>query len=72
MRCLNDLKIGEIGIVKCINNIGTQRRLFELGFIKGQKVKLVLKNFGDSMRAYQVKGTVIAIRKSLSKDIIIF
>ena len=59
---LNKLGIGKMG--KLINisayeNI--KRRLMDIGFNKGVFVKPVLE--GKSMRAYNIKGSIIAIRK---------
>ena len=59
---LNKLGIGKMG--KLINisayeNI--KRRLMDIGFNKGVFVKPVLD--GKSMRAYNIKGSIIAIRK---------
>ena len=43
----------------------------DIGFVKGEKVKLLLKNFGDNMRAYKIKNTVMALRVSDTKNILI-
>ena len=65
---LNDLKIGEEGVIKkVIAKENIRRRLMELGFLKGISIKPVLKN--KSMTAYKLKGTVISIRKEDTADI---
>lgn len=72
MKSLNELKINEEGIIVSINtNQNIKRRLMDIGFVKGEKIKLILKNFGDNMRAYQIKGTIMALRLSDSKNIFI-
>ena len=38
-----------------------KKRLLDIGFIKGSIVKLILES--KSMRAYSIKGTIIALRK---------
>ena len=51
MKTLNDLKINEEAIITFIKNNNLKRRLMDVGFVKNAKVKLILKNFGDNMRA---------------------
>ena len=43
----------------------------DIGFVKGEKIKLILKNFGDNMRAYKIKNTVMALRVNDTKNILI-
>ncbi len=63
MMRLNELKINEEGIIKIIStDKNIKQRLMDIGFVKGEKIKLLLKNFGDNMRAYKIKNTVIALR----------
>lgn len=72
MKSLNDLKINEEGIiVKVDTKQNIKRRLMDIGFVKGEKVKLILKNFGDNMRAYKIKNTVMALRVDDTKNILI-
>lgn len=72
MKRLNDLKINEEGIiVKVDTNQNIRRRLMDIGFVKGERVKLILKNFGDNMRAYKIKNTVMALRVNDTKNILI-
>ena len=58
-------------IVSVNTDINIKRRLMDIGFVKGEKVKLILKNFGDNMRAYKIKNTVMALRVSDTKNILI-
>lgn len=72
MISLNELKINEEGIIKNVNtNKNIKKRLMDIGFVKGEKVKLILKNFGDNMRAYKIKNTVMALRLKDTKNIMI-
>ncbi len=72
MISLNELKINEEGIIKNVNtNENIKKRLMDIGFVKGEKVKLILKNFGDNMRAYKIKNTVMALRIKDTKNIMI-
>lgn len=59
---LNKLEInkeGKITIVDAPKDI--RRRLMDIGFNKGTKIEPLLN--GKSMRAYKLKGSIIAIRK---------
>ena len=72
MRNLNELKINEESTIVSVNtDTNIKRRLMDIGFVKGEKVKLLLKNFGDNMRAYKIKNTVMALRVSDTKNILI-
>lgn len=72
MKSLNELKINEEGIIAVVKtDKSIKRRLMDIGFVKGEKVKLILKNFGDNMRAYKIKNTVMALRVSDTKNILI-
>ncbi len=72
MISLNELKINEEGIIIKVNtNENIKRRLMDIGFVKGEKVKLILKNFGDNMRAYKIKNTIMALRLKDTKNIFI-
>ena len=65
---LNDLKIGEEGIIKKINaKEGIKKRLLDIGFIKGIVVKPILRN--KSMTVYKIKGTVMGIRHEDTENI---
>ena len=72
MKSLNDLKLNEIATIESVETSqNIKRRLMDIGFVKGEKVKLLLKNFGDNMRAYKIKNTVMALRVSDTKNILI-
>lgn len=72
MISLNELKINEEGLIIKVNtNENIKRRLMDIGFVKGEKVKLILKNFGDNMRAYKIKNTIMALRLKDTKNIFI-
>ena len=61
------MKLNELGLNKNakLTNIEApsdiKRRLMDIGFTKGVKIKPILD--GKSMRAYNIKGTLIAVRK---------
>ncbi len=71
MKSLNDLKINEETTILMIKNNNLKRRLMDIGFVSGAKVKLILKNLGDNMRAYKIKNTIIALRVNDTQNIIV-
>lgn len=69
---LNELPLNRYGIVqelKCDGNIG--RRLLDMGLIKETKIKPVLVSPSKDPRAFEVRGSIIAIRKEDAERIYI-
>lgn len=65
---LNDLCINENAIISNLSvKDEIRKRLLDIGFVRGSKVTKVLENI--NMGAYNVKGSIIAIRKSDTKNI---
>ena len=72
MKCLDDLKIQSIGYIKKINtNEKLKKRLLELGFIINTPIKPVLINPTNDSRAYEIRGSIIAIRNTDAENIIL-
>lgn len=72
MKRLNDLKINEMAIIKKIDaSEDIRKRLFDIGFVKGVKIKPVFVSLGNDMVAYNIKGTVMAVRKTDTEDIFV-
>lgn len=72
MESLNELKINEEAVIVLVEaEKSIKRRLMDVGFVKGEKIKLILKNFGDNMRAYKIKNTIMALRLSDTKNILV-
>ncbi len=69
---LCNLTVGKSAtVIKNISQGSIRRRLLDIGFAEGVKVKCLFKSpFGDPI-AYKIKGAVIALRKEDSKKIII-
>jgi len=67
---LSELPIGSQAIIKDIRITSKiKRRILDLGFIPGSKIRAIQTSpFGDP-RAYKVKNTVIAIRNKDAKQI---
>lgn len=60
---LNSVPLGEKCIVENLLTKGThRRRLMDLGLTKGTVVEVVQKSPFGSLRAYEIRGAVIALR----------
>ena len=67
---LNTLPIHHDGIIENLNCDDTIRRRFlDLGLIKGTTITPIFISPSGDPTAYQVRGSVIAIRKEDSKNI---
>lgn len=61
---LSELSIGKTCVLKEINLFGSlQRRLWEMGFQKGEAVTCVFVAPSGSPIAFQVKGAIVALRR---------
>jgi ferrous iron transport protein A len=69
---LSDMPVGSDVIVSKVETKGTiKRRLLDLGFVPGARVKVALQSpVGDPI-AYEIRGTVIALRKSDAHGILV-
>ena len=70
MNTLNSLKINEkaeIQDIYCAENI--KRRMLDLGIVKGTPIKAILKSPSGNPKAYEVRGSVIAIRSEDAENI---
>ncbi len=62
---LSELEENKKAVIKKINIKGSmRRRLQDLGLISGTKVECVLKKQNGMISAYNIKGALIALRKS--------
>ena len=60
---LNELKLNEVGFIKDLNcSSGVKRRLLDLGLIKGTCIVPVFVSPSGDPTAFEVRGSVIAIR----------
>lgn len=71
IRFLSDLTVGESGRIFKVEDCDLKQRLIELGFTPETKIAVLHQNMGGSTFAYYVKGTVIALRKEDSKNILV-
>ena len=60
---LNELKLNETGHIINLNcTDGVKRRLLDLGLIKGTKITPIFVSPSGDPTAFEVRGSVIAIR----------
>ena len=67
---LNELEIGKkakIHSVNCSDDL--KRRLLDLGIVKNSIISAILKSPSGDPTAYEIRGTVLAIRENDAKDI---
>ncbi len=72
MRDLSSLPLGQSGRVRCLRaGAGMERRLMDLGFTPGAKAACVLAAPGGGIRAYRIRGAVIALRQREARTVIL-
>ena len=65
---LYELPLNNVGIVKELNcNGNIRRRLLDLGIVAGTKITPIFKSPSGDPTAYEIRKTVIALRKEDSK-----
>ena len=71
--CLNDLKFNEFGYVFDINcDDDVKKRLLDLGLVKDTCIIPILKSPSGGIRAFDIRGSLIAIRDEDSSLINIY
>lgn len=69
---LDEIPIAQQAIVQKLNSRGSmRRRLLDLGITPGTMVEPIHTSPSGGMRAYFVKGTMIALRDSESREILV-
>ena len=69
---LSDIPLGKVvEIQKLDMEENIKRRLFDIGMIEGTKIKAILSSPWQDPIAYLVRGTMIALRKEDSQNIIV-
>lgn len=65
VKTLNTLRMGESAVVAALRSVGAERRrMLDLGFVPGARVRaLHAAPWGDPV-AYGVRGAVIALRRA--------
>jgi DtxR family Mn-dependent transcriptional regulator len=71
---LSDLDSGQLGEVVALDPACRgflRRRLLDLGFTPGARVRPDLTTFAGDPRAYRVRGTTIALRRDQSSRVLV-
>ncbi len=69
---LDKVEINKLAKVCSLNCMGSmRRRLLDLGLIEDATVIPVLKSPAGELTAYEIRGTVIAIRMEDAKNVIV-
>ena len=72
LKKLSDTKVGDKVIVdKITTNDSIKRRLLDLGLIPGTRIENVLKSPMGEINAYNIRGSLIAIRLEDASNIIV-
>jgi DtxR family Mn-dependent transcriptional regulator len=66
----SDLPAEVVGLDDACQGFG-RRRLMDLGFTEGALIKPFLKTFAGDPRAYQVRGTLIALRRDQASQVLV-
>ena len=66
---LNKMKIGQKAIVDFIDISPFTRRLIEMGFSKNAQVEMLIRGMSNSLTAYRIKNTVVALRDETAENI---
>lgn len=65
---LNELPLNTVGIIDELNcNGNIRRRLLDLGLVKGTKITPVFKSPSGDPTAFEIRKTLIALRKDDSQ-----
>lgn len=69
---LSELPLNTVGVIDKLNcNGNIKRRMLDLGLISGTKIKPIFKSPSGDPVAYEIRKTLIAIRKEDSQYIIL-
>lgn len=70
MMTLNKLNLNTVAQIDNLNCTGSiRRRLLDLGLVKNTKIKPVLKSPSGDPTAFEVRGSIIALREEDSQNI---
>ena len=69
MKALNKMKIDEEGMVT--KNLIENRRLQDLGVVRGTKIKCILRSPLGDPTAYKIRGAIVAIRDEDAQNVLV-
>ncbi len=72
MISLNTLHVGTKGKISCLLSSGLiKERMMALGFTQGASIEVVRKGPENNLTVYNIRGTMIALRKEESDLILV-
>ena len=73
LMCLDDLKFNEYGYISDINcSDDVKKRLLDLGLVKNTCIIPILKSPSGGIKAFDIRGSLIAIRNEDSNLINVY
>lgn len=71
-RCLNDLQMGEVGVITSLMAQGSiKRRLLDIGLVDDTEVQCILNSPSQAPKAFLIRGAVIALRNEDCQNVLI-
>ena len=71
-RCLNDLRMGEVGVITSLMAQGSiKRRLLDIGLVDDTEVQCILNSPSQDPKAFLIRGAVIALRNEDCQNVLI-
>ena len=71
-RCLNDLQMGEVGVITSLMAQGSiKRRLLDIGLVDDTEVQCILNSPSQDPKASLIRGAVIALRNEDCQNVLI-
>lgn len=71
-RCLNDLQMGEVGVITSLMAQGSiKRRLLDIGLVDDTEVQCILNSPSQDPKTFLIRGAVIALRNEDCQNVLI-
>ena len=71
-RCLNDLQMGEVGVITSLMAQGSiKRRLLDIGLVDDTEVQCILNSPSQDPKSFLIRGAVIALRNEDCQNVLI-
>lgn len=71
-RCLNDLQMGEVGVITSLMAQGSiKRRLLDIGLVDDTEVQCILNSPSQDPKVFLIRGAVIALRNEDCQNVLI-
>ncbi len=72
IQTLHQLPLNQIGMIQSISDtLPCKQRLLDFGFVTGSQIKPLFRSCFQNPTAYEIRGSILAIRKEDAEKIII-